>query len=202
MRFLHWFENGFQSENYLEQERSYKLKAKAELEATTPLSVALAGEGHGEAVLRAYRATNLLYPIEKTRMQTLLRGPDADNFVQAAAGFASGEGKPALKAMEQLLRPHENAKWTVVSYLSFLWQPDRHIFLKPEVTKDFAARVGHAFARSYSADLDFAIYEDLLDMAEEIRSNFSDLEPRDMIDVQSVIWVTESYQDGREAPAS
>ena len=199
-RFLHWFEGGFHSSAYLADERTYKLKAKDELEKTTPLEKAATGSGHGEAILRAYRATNLLYPIEKTRMQDLLRGSHADDFIRAAARFALGEGKVALRAMETLLRQHENAKWTVVTYLGYLWRPETHIFLKPEVTKDFAARVGHPLAHSYSSDLDYAVYQDLLDMAGAIRQALIDLEPRDMIDIQSVIWVVGDYRDGREVP--
>jgi hypothetical protein len=199
-RFLHWFADGFTSPAYLAQERDYKLRAKTELEKTTPVEEAASGSGHSEAVLRAYRATNLLYPIEKTRMQGLLRGADGDAFIQAAARFALGEGKTALRTMETLLRPHDNAKWTVVTYLAFLWRPEEHIFLKPEVTKDFAERVGHGLARSYAADLDYGIYEDLLDMAGVIRQSMADLQPRDMIDIQSVIWVAGDYREGREIP--
>ena len=51
--------------------------------------------------------------------------------------------------MERALKHHESAKWTVVTYLPFLWRPETHMFLKPEVTKDFAARVGHRFASDY-----------------------------------------------------
>jgi hypothetical protein len=199
-RFLHWFARGFKSPAYLKDERDYKLRAKAQLEQTTPVAEAATGSGHGEAVLRAYRATNLLYPIEKTRMQGLLRGPDADAFVRAAARFALGEGKAALRAMETLLRPHDNAKWTVVTYLPYLWRPDEHIFLKPEVTKDFAERVGSALAHSYSAELDYGVNEDLLAMAGSIGQSVADLEPRDMIDIQSMIWVVGDYRDGRETP--
>jgi len=68
------------------------------------------------------------------------------------------------------------------------------------VTKDFAERVDHGLARSYAADLDYGIYEDLLDMAGSIRQSMADLQPRDMIDIQSVIWVTGDYREGREVP--
>ena len=61
--------------------------------------------------------------------------------------------------MERALKPHDSAKWTVATYLPFLWQPEKHMFLKPEVTKDFAARVGHRFATDYEARLDFSVYE-------------------------------------------
>lgn len=199
-RFLHWFARGFSSPAYCEQEREYKLAAKRRLEQTAPVEEAATGSGHGEAVLRAFRDTSLLYMVEKTRLQALLRGPDADAFVRAAARFALGEMRTGLRAMETLLRPHDNAKWTVVTYLPFLWRPDTHIFLKPEVTKDFAERIGHSFVRSYSSELDLGVYEDLLDLAGTIRTAFADLGPRDMIDVQGVIWVAGDYRDGRETP--
>ena len=199
-RFLYWFAGGFSSPAYLKDERDYKLAAKQRLEETTPVEEAATGSGHGEAVLAAFRRTNLLYPVEKTRLQKLLRGGDADAFVRAAARFALGEHKPALAAMERLLRPHDDAKWTVVTYLPFLWRPEEHIFLKPEVTKDFAARVQHPLEHRYDAELRPDVYESLLDLAAEIRKHFSDLEPRDMIDIQSVIWVVGDYRDGREKP--
>ena len=40
--------------------------------------------------------------------------------------------------MAQALKPQDSDKWTVVSYLPYLWRPDMHMFLKPEATKDFA----------------------------------------------------------------
>ncbi len=199
-RFLHWFPGGFASEAYCDAERNYKLAAKTQLEKTAPVEEAATGSGHGEAVLRAYRATNLLYPVEKTRLQGLLRGADGDAFVRAAARFALGEMRTGLRAMETLLRPHDNAKWTVVSYLPFLWRPEDHIFLKPEVTKDFAQRTGHGLMHSYTPELDLGVYEDLLDMTGAIRTAFADLGPRDMIDLQSVIWVVSEYRDGRDSP--
>lgn len=199
-RFLHWFAAGFKSAAYLKDERNYKVAAKSRLEATTPVEEAATGSGHGEAVLAAYRATNLLYPVEKTRLQNLLRGADADAFVRAAARFTLGEGKSALAAMERLLRPHDNAKWTVVTYLPFLWRPEEYIFLKPEVSKDFAARVHHPFEHQYGSELNYAVYQTLLDFAGSIRTAMADLEPRDMIDIQSLIWVVGSYRDGREEP--
>ena len=40
-----------------------------------------------------------------------------------------------------------------MTHLPFLWRPGTHMFLKPEVTKDFAARVGHRFASDYEPRL-------------------------------------------------
>ena len=176
-RFLHWFAGGFYSPAYLADERNYKMAAKTKLDTLAPLEKAATGSGYGEAILSAYRATNLLYPVEKTRLQKLLRGADATGSVRAAARFALGEAKSALPQMEKLLRPHDNAKWTVVSYLPFLWRPDAHFFLKPEVTKDFASRVGHPFAHEYEPALRPGVYESLIDLAASIQRDSTTSSP-------------------------
>ena len=189
-RFLADYPQGFATPRYAQDERDYKLKAKASLDISVPLEQAIHGEGLGEATLAVFRATNLLSPqFEMTRVQELLRGPSADGFIRAAARFARGEGAPALAAMASLAKPHECAKWTVVTYLPFLWRPDLHMFLKPGVTKDFAERVGHKFVYAYTPALDIAVYDSLLDLAGRTEQEIADLHPQDRIDVQSYIWV-------------
>jgi hypothetical protein len=201
-RFLHWFKNGFQSPNYLDLERNYKVGAKAKLDTTAPLEKAVGGSGYGEAVLSVFRDTNLLSPFEKTRLQDVLRGPIADEFVRGAARFTMGERTPGLVQMERALKPHDSAKWTVATYLPFLWQPEEQMFLKPEATKDFSTRVGHRFHLDYDPRLKLAVYESLLDLAERTTAELADLKPRDRIDGQSFIWVVGDYKEGREQPNS
>jgi hypothetical protein len=194
-RFLKFFPEGFCSTQYPCMERNYKVAAKQRLDDTAPLELAINGTGLGEAVLSAFRATNLVSPFEMMRLQEPLRGPDADSFVRAAARFALGGGELALKDMEHTLRPYGCAKWTVITYLPFLWRPEEHIFLKPEVTRDFATRVGHRFAFDYKSQLDIAVYESLLDLSEKTSHELADLSPRDGIDVQSFIWVIGDYKE-------
>ena len=197
-RFLKFFPNGFHSEGYAAQERDYKLAAKNKLDATAPLAMAITGSGYGEAILSAYRATNMLSPFEKTRLQDVFRGPSSDAVIRAAAEFTESADKNSLGRLEAALKPHDCAKWTVVTYLPYLWRPDRHMFLKPEVTKDFAARVGHPFASNYEARLNIDVYASLLDLVERTSRELSDLEPRDRIDIQSFIWVVGDYQEDRD----
>ena len=101
--------------------------------------------------------------------------------------------------MSALLKPYDSAKWTVVTYLPFLWRPDIHMFLKPEVTKDFSTRVGHPFASEYQPALSMEVYVSLLDMVAEAELELADMNPRDRIDIQSFVWVVGDYQEGREA---
>lgn len=191
--FKNFFPDGFGSDKYKKQERNYKVDAKSQLEANLPLDWAKTGDGMGERALRIYQRTNLLSPFEKVRLQDFLRGKSADEFVRAAARFALGE-QTMLGAMEQLLKPHDCAKWTIITYLPFFWCPDKHMFLKPEVTRDFAERVGHRYANDYSPRLDIAVYHSLLDLAETTNTAVDALSPKDRIDIQSFIWVVGDYQ--------
>ena len=112
--------------------------------------------------------------------------------------FAKDGDKANLSAIECALKDHDSAKWTVATYLPFLWRLEAHIFLKPEVTKDFATRVGHRFAFEYERRLKLPVYESLLDLKEKTGQQIKDLVPRDGIDIQSFIWVIGDYRDGRD----
>jgi DNA-binding PadR family transcriptional regulator len=128
-----------------------------------------------------------------TRFETVIK--NADEFIRAAAAFTLGDVKAGLVRMAQALKPDDVAKWTVVTYLPFLWRPEEHMFLKPEVTKDYADRVGHPFLHEYTPELTEATYRSLLDLVRETREQITDLEPADSIDIQSFIWVVGRYPD-------
>lgn len=195
-KFGQYFPGGFQSESYAGHERDYKVKAKRKLDELAPLERALEADALGESVLSVYRATNLLSPFEQTRMQAVLRSERADPFIRAAARFTLEPTRGSLKDMEILLQADGNAKWTVVTYLPFLWRPNEHMFLKPTVTVDFAERVGNRFAHEYEPRLNLNVYESLLNLAAKTEVELADLQPRDRIDVQSFIWVIGgSYDD-------
>ena len=195
-RFHRYFPDGFTSDFYLGHERTYKLEAKRKLDEAVPLDVAASGESDGIAVLRVYQATNLLSPFEKTKLSAVLRGEDAGEFIRLAAAFAEGDEKSSLAHLKLLLRPYDSGKWTVITYLPFLWKPDEHVFLKPTMIRAFAERVGHPFAHVYRPDLDLEVYHSLQDLALTTRERIADLEPADMIDVQSFMWTAVEYEDG------
>ena len=197
-RFLKFFPNGFHSDGFSSQERNYKLAAKRNLDASAPLAHAMSGSGFAEAALSAFRATNMLSPFEKTWVADIVRGPDADAFVRAAAMFAHDGTEAALRRLEKVLKPHGCAKWTVATYLPFLWRPESHMYLKPEATKDFATRVGHPLASLYQPQLELGVYSSLLDLADRTSTELADLAPRDRIDIQSFIWVVGDYREDRE----
>ena len=69
----------------------------------------------------------------------------------------------------------------------FIAAPDAHIFLKPNVTRRAANEYGFDFV--YHSRPQWETYASLLAFAEVIRRDLRDLRPRDMIDIQSFIWV-------------
>jgi len=197
-RFRSFFPGGFSDPAFGRQERDYKVLAKAHLDASAPLAEAAAGEGDIDEVVKVFCSdTNLLSQFEKPRIRKVLLGYHGRAFLTAAARFALDPGPATLGAMAALLKPEKADKWTIVTYLPFLWLPERHMFLKPETMKDFAGRVGHGFARTYRAALDFEVYESLLALVAETEREVQALEPRDRIDIQSFMWVVGAYgEDG------
>ena len=71
--------------------------------------------------------------------------------------------------------------------MPFIAQPDRHVFLKPDVTKEAAKRLG--FNLNYKPQPNWLTYSHVLKMAAIYREKLASLKPRDMIDVQSFFWV-------------
>lgn len=195
LRFESFFPDGFTDVQYMADERTYKLAAKASLDTNAPLDAARHGTGYGPAALAAFKRTNLLSPFEIVKLPALLNGPSADAFIQAAAAFAIEGSDTALQAMRHVAKPHDCAKWTVLTYLPFLWRPEAHMFLKPGVTTDFAARTGHPFAHTYRPNLDIEVYRSLQHLAADTTTRLAPLGPRDRIDVQGFIFVVGGYTE-------
>jgi hypothetical protein len=77
--------------------------------------------------------------------------------------------------------------WPLVTVFGFIAQPDRHIFLKPTVTKIAARKYGFDFR--YESKPNWETYASLRTFVETIRRDLRDLRPRDLIDLQSFMWV-------------
>lgn len=204
-RFRGYFPNAFEDPGYAFEERTYKDQAVAKIAATLPIEAArAAGQEHCLSAVRAFQATNLVYQVEKARIHEVLAGPTGPAFVRASARFADGEFAAGVADMVAAIRAKTQPSWPMLTYLPFMWRPDRHMFLKPVVTCDFADRVGHPFARDYREGITAAVYESLLDLAAQTEREIAALKPKDLIDVQSFIWVVGAYKEDervRTAPA-
>ena len=77
--------------------------------------------------------------------------------------------------------------WPLVTVFGFIAQPQTHMFLKPNVTRLAAKAYGFEF--SYRSRPAWDTYASLLQFAATVCRDQRDLRPRDMIDLQSFIWV-------------
>lgn len=199
-RFDKFMPGGFEGEQNLRMEREYKVAAHEAL--TSVLSAEQAADATMEDASRVRSAPvwiNLLSPYESMHLKSALDGPSGPAFLQAAGKFAAGEYDAGCAGMHASMKAHGPITWPIVTYFPFLWDPSRHMFLKPVVTKDFAERIGHPFQYDYSSALQREVYESLLHLTDHTRTAISHLKPTSNIDVQSFIWVVGSYTD-RDLP--
>ena len=200
-KFLRFFPGGFRDETYLDWERNYKTEAhrrwQALLDRETHRSL-LRAKDFGEIAARAVRIesrTNLLFSFEKMALR------DAVKTTAGARIFAEGlydllYGPDVERerferwcgAVAELPRKKTRVRtWPLVTVFGFIAQPDQHIFLKPNVTREAARRYGFDF--SYRSQPSWDTYASMLGFAATVRRDTKDLRPRDMIDLQSFIWV-------------
>ena len=88
--------------------------------------------------------------------------------------------------------------WPIVTVFGFIAQPRVHIFLKPNVTRAAAREYGFEF--QYKSKPAWDTYANLLQFANIVRRDLRDLRPRDMIDIQSFMWVQGSDEYEESAP--
>lgn len=208
-KFLRYFPDGFEDETYIDWERGYKWKAHAQwMEAlgASEFKSLLAKKRFGDITAHAVRIesrTNLLYSFEKMALRDAVRSTNgARTFATGLYDFLHGRGSDEKKfkawceAIAALPRKQTRVlTWPLVTVWGFIAQPERHIFLKPNVTK-IAARA-YQFDFQYQSEPNWETYANLLQFADTVRRDIRDLRPRDMIDLQSFIWVqgSDEYPD-------
>jgi hypothetical protein len=82
--------------------------------------------------------------------------------------------------------------WPVVTVFGFIASPETQICLKPNVTREAAKEYGFDFR--YSSRPGWETYASLLEFADVVRRYLREMRPRDLIDIQSVIWVLGSNE--------
>jgi hypothetical protein len=200
-KFLRFFPGGFSDETYIDWERDYKwqvhLKWQELLHEGEFKRLLRAGD-YVEIANRAVRIesrTNLLFSFEKMALR------DAVKAVNGAQLFAAGlhrwlhgpgEAKQKFDAWIEVVSglPRRQTRvltWPVVTVFGFIAKPTEHIFLKPNVTREAARAYDYPFR--YASRPSWDSYASLLDFAATVRRDTRDLNPRDMIDLQSFIWV-------------
>ena len=200
-KFLRFFPRGFADEKYIDWEREYKwaaherwMEALAADAFRTLIRAGRFAEVAAHAVTIESR-TNLLFSFEKMALRDAVKPPDgARAFAEGLYEFLHGRAREEhrfehwCETVAALPRRQTRVlTWPIVTVFAFIAQPDRHVFLKPNVTRAAARQYGFEF--TYASRPNWATYANLLDFATCICRDQRDLGPRDMIDAQSFIWV-------------
>lgn len=208
-KFLRFFPGGFRDETYLDWERDYKWAAHerwTEALGEEDFRQLVEQEQFSEIALRAVRVesrTNLLFSFEKMALRDAVRNPrGAEQFAIGLFHFLHGSGDPAARfdawcaVIATLPRRQTRVlTWPLATVFGFIAQPARHFFLKPMVTRAAVREYGLDFG--YTSRPDAEAYDRLLGVARIVRRDLSDLRPRDMIDIQSFLWVqgSDEYEE-------
>ena len=208
-KFLHYFPGGFRDEKYIDWERDYKWRAHEqwnEMLGQEIFRALLRKREFSEIAARAVRIesrTNLIFSFEKMALRDAVRSPaGARAFATGLYDFLHGPGEIKMKferwcaVIAKLPRKQTRVlTWPMVTVFGFIAQPKRHIFLKPNVTR-VAARQ-YQFDFQYRSRPSWETYASLLAFARAVRRDLADWRPRDMIDIQSFIWVlgSDEYPD-------
>jgi hypothetical protein len=208
-KFLRFFPGGFQDETYIDWERGYKWQAHEQWNEVLDRGKYRALLKNGEVAEIAARAvriesrTNLLFSFEKMALRDAVKSAAGTRlFAEGLFEFLHGSGSIERKfenwtrTVEALPRTQTRVlTWPLVTVWGFIAQPEIHIFLKPNVTRIAAREYGFDF--QYKSRPSWEVYASLLEFAELVRRDLSDLRQRDMIDIQSFMWVqgSDEYEE-------
>ena len=202
-KFLKIFPGGFSDETYLEWERDYKVETHERWqEALAPhlFRKLLESRSYEEIAARAIRVEqrsrhSMLFSFEKMALRDAVRAaPGARTFAEGLYAFLHG-GDPLPQRFERWVEaiaslPRRQTRvltWPLATVFGFIAQPGEHIFLKPNTTR--AAARAYGFDLRYASRPSWETYESVHAFAALLKRDLRDLKPRDMIDIQSFMWV-------------
>ena len=208
-KFLEYFPRGFGDPDYVGSERAYKWNAHLRWAEVLNRNAfrALLDAGRYQAIashaISIESRTNLLFSFEKMALRDAVKSrAGAEAFAQGLYDFLPGLGNIEVRfnrwrdVVAALPRRQTRVlTWPVLTVMGFIAQPRTHMYLKPTVTRRAAEAYGFDFA--YRSQPMWETYRSLLDFAFTIQRDMSALGPRDMIDIQSFIWVqgSDEYPD-------
>jgi len=208
-KFLRFFPKGFYDPKYVDWERGYKWEAHERWEETLDRATHRGLIAEGDFAEVARRAvgiesrTNLLFSFEKmARRDAIKPAAGAKAFAEGLYAFLYGRGslenrfEDWCSVVADLPRRQTRVlTWPLLTVFGFIAEPETHFFLKPMVTRAAAREYGFEF--QYRSRPNWATYSNLLELAEVVSNDLGDLEPRDLIDIQSFLWVqgSDEYEE-------
>jgi len=210
-KFLRYFPAGFRDKTYIDWERDYKWEVHQRWEEVLnrgEFRRLLDRREYAEIAARAVRTEqrsrhSMIFSFEKMALRDALKPVSgAKAFATGLYEFLHGSGSDEerftawCETVAALPRRQTRVlTWPLVTVWGFMAQPEKHFFLKPNVTRIAARNYGFEFA--YQSKPNWETYSNLLEFAQTVRRDLRDLRPRDMIDIQSFLWVqgSDEYPD-------
>lgn len=210
-KFRRYFPGGFRDETYIDWERSYKWETHERWEEAlnrNEFRRLLERRKYREIAARAVRTEqrsrhSMIFSFEKMALRDALKSAaGAKAFAEGLYELLHGRGDMQRRferwcAVVAALprRQTRVLTWPLITVFGFIAQPERHFFLKPNVTRRAAEAYG--FDLRYKSKPNWETYSALLEFSETVQRDLQDLRPRDMIDIQSFLWVqgSDEYPD-------
>lgn len=156
----------------------------------------------GHAV-RIESRTNLLFSFEKMALRDAVKTKrGAQMFSEGLYDLLYGAASVPIRfsrwcdVVSNLPRKQTRVlTWPIVTVFGFIAEPKTHIFLKPNVTRAAAREYGFDF--QYQSHPSWETYVSLLEFAKAVGHDLKDLRPKDLIDIQSFIWIqgSDEYEE-------
>src|SRR5439155_9078413 len=182
-KFLRYFPKGFRDETYIEWERSYKCETHERWEEALnrdEFGHLLAKRAYAEVAARAVRTEqrsrhSMIFSFEKMALRDALKPPGgAKAFAEGLYDLLHGPGSDETRFLGWVetvaALPRRQTRvltWPLVTVWGFIAQPEKHFFLKPNVTKIAARAYGFDF--QYQSKPNWDTYSRLLEFAEIVR---------------------------------
>lgn len=202
-KFLRLFPGGFRDPLYLDWERDYKWETHLRWHEALPRDKfrRLLRDGQAaEVAARALRVEqrsrhSMLFSFEKMALRDALRSPEGvRDFAHGLYDYLHGRSglerrfERWVETIDGLPRRQTRVlTWPLVTVFGFIAQPLEHMFMKPNTIR--AASRAYGYDLPYQSRPSWETYGSLLAFAELVRRDLRDLRPRDMIDLQSFLWV-------------
>src|SRR3982751_2830937 len=179
-KFLRYFPKGFRDQTYIEWERSYKCETHQRWQESLnrdEFRRLLASRAYAEVAARVVRIEqrsrhSMIFSFEKMALRDALKSAaGAKAFAESLYDFLHGSGSDEARftywvdTVSALPRRQTRVlTCPLVTVWGFIAQPEKHFFLKPNVTK-IAARA-YGFAVEYESKPNWETYSSLLAFAE------------------------------------
>jgi 5-methylcytosine-specific restriction enzyme B len=206
-RIYRWFPgwSGFSDEKFNQNEIEYKqrtVERARDVLGENALRNLLSRGEYDEFLVRVQKIgqdNNLLFrgvPSSGDLNILYQSGLEKSSFCTSFFHLLYGEGRVEERLGNYLRYVSDRSlpnKWTFPTYFLMFVHPDTELFIKPSAIRKFLKLIGQPEVWEGTPSGDG--YGRIRDVAWQLRDVFKDFGPRDMIDIQSVIWVAATAEE-------